>query len=105
VDRPAVAEPVHRQRLGQEVDVTYRAWYRGLKTTLPPPCPGRLQHREVHHQHRQTECGTNGGNDGLSAAPAKAPDENERRSSALCQRPAIDEPDCDGKGASERRRC
>ena len=35
VDRPGpVAEPVHRRRLGQKLDVTYRmAWFRGLKTT------------------------------------------------------------------------
>ena len=41
---------------GKKLDVTYRmAWYRGLKNHLLPPCPGRDQHREVDHQHRQAE--------------------------------------------------
>ncbi len=58
VDRPgAVAEPVHRRRLGQEAR---RDLPHGLvpwsEDHLLPPCPGRDQHREVHHQHRQAEC-------------------------------------------------
>lgn len=57
VDRPGpVAEPVHRRRLGQEAR---RDLPHGLvprpEDHLLPPCPGRHQHREVHHQHRQAQ--------------------------------------------------
>lgn len=41
---------------GKKLDVTYRM---GLvprpEDHLLPPCPGRHQHREVHHQHRQAQ--------------------------------------------------
>jgi Ribonucleotide reductase, alpha subunit len=41
---------------GKKLDVTYRmAWYRGLKTTYYLRAPGRDQHREVDHQHRQAQ--------------------------------------------------
>jgi ribonucleoside-diphosphate reductase alpha chain len=69
----AVAEPVHRQRPGQEVD-NRMAWYRGLKTTYHLRALAATSTEKSTISTGKLNAVSTGGNDGLSAASAKAPD-------------------------------
>jgi ribonucleoside-diphosphate reductase alpha chain len=82
---------------GKKLDVTYRmAWYRGLKTTYYLRALAATSTEKSTISTGKLNAVSNGGNDGLSAAPAKAPDvEMSAGPAPVPKACAIDEPDCE----------
>ncbi|WP_339462219.1 ribonucleoside-diphosphate reductase subunit alpha [Pseudomonas sp. EA_105y_Pfl2_R69] len=82
---------------GKKLDVTYRmAWYRGLKTTYYLRALAATSTEKSTISTSKLNAVSNGGNDGLSAAPAKAPEvEMSAGPAPVPKACAIDEPDCE----------
>ncbi|MDD2161757.1 ribonucleoside-diphosphate reductase subunit alpha [Pseudomonas sp. MIL19] len=82
---------------GKKLDVTYRmAWYRGLKTTYYLRALAATSTEKSTISTGKLNAVSNGGNDGLSAAPAKAPEvEMSAGPAPVPKACAIDEPDCE----------
>jgi ribonucleoside-diphosphate reductase alpha chain len=82
---------------GKKLDVTYRmAWYRGLKTTYYLRALAATSTEKSTISTGKLNAVSSGGNDGLSAAPAKAPDvEMSAGPAPVPKACAIDEPDCE----------
>jgi len=82
---------------GKKLDVTYRmAWYRGLKTTYYLRALAATSTEKSTINTGKLNAVSSGGNDGLSAAPAKAPEvEMSAGPAPVPKACAIDEPDCE----------
>ncbi|MCG4454880.1 MULTISPECIES: ribonucleoside-diphosphate reductase subunit alpha [unclassified Pseudomonas] len=82
---------------GKKLDVTYRmAWYRGLKTTYYLRALAATSTEKSTVSTSKLNAVSNGGNDGLSAAPAKAPEvEMSAGPAPVPKACSIDEPDCE----------
>jgi len=82
---------------GKKLDVTYRmAWYRGLKTTYYLRALAATSTEKSTISTSKLNAVSSGGNDGLSAAPAKAPEvEMSAGPAPVPKACAIDEPDCE----------
>jgi ribonucleoside-diphosphate reductase alpha chain len=82
---------------GKKLDVTYRmAWYRGLKTTYYLRALAATSTEKSTINTGKLNAVSSGGNDGLSAAPAKAPEvELSAGPAPVPKACAIDEPDCE----------
>ncbi|WP_372877519.1 ribonucleoside-diphosphate reductase subunit alpha [Pseudomonas sp.] len=82
---------------GKKLDVTYRmAWYRGLKTTYYLRALAATSTEKSTVNTGKLNAVSSGGNDGLSAAPAKAPEvEMSAGPAPVPKACAIDEPDCE----------
>jgi ribonucleoside-diphosphate reductase alpha chain len=82
---------------GKKLDVTSRmAWYRGLKTTSYHRALAAPSTEKSTISTSKLNAVSNGGNDGLSAAPAKAPEvEMSAGPAPVPKACAIDEPDCE----------
>jgi ribonucleoside-diphosphate reductase alpha chain len=82
---------------GKKLDVTYRmAWYRGLKTTYYLRALAATSTEKSTVNTGKLNAVSNGGNDGLSAAPAKAPEvEMSAGPAPVPKACSIDEPDCE----------
>ncbi len=82
---------------GKKLDVTYRmAWYRGLKTTYYLRALAATSTEKSTINTGKLNAVSSGGNDGLSAAPAKAPQvEMSAGPAPVPKACAIDEPDCE----------
>ncbi|MBU2067111.1 MAG: ribonucleoside-diphosphate reductase subunit alpha [Gammaproteobacteria bacterium] len=82
---------------GKKLDVTYRmAWYRGLKTTYYLRALAATSTEKSTISTGKLNAVSSGGNDGLSAAPAKAPTVEAAPAPAPVPKAcAIDEPDCE----------
>ncbi len=82
---------------GKKLDVTYRmAWYRGLKTTYYLRALAATSTEKSTISTSKLNAVSSGGSDGLSAAPAKAPEvEMSAGPAPVPKACAIDEPDCE----------
>ena len=82
---------------GKKLDVTYRmAWYRGLKTTYYLRALAATSTEKSTISTGKLNAVSSGGNDGLSAAPARAPEvEMSAGPAPVPKACAIDEPDCE----------
>ena len=82
---------------GKKLDVTYRmAWYRGLKTTYYLRALAATSTEKSTINTGKLNAVSSGGSDGLSAAPAKAPEvEMSAGPAPVPKACAIDEPDCE----------
>jgi ribonucleoside-diphosphate reductase alpha chain len=82
---------------GKKLDVTYRmAWYRGLKTTYYLRALAATSTEKSTISTSKLNAVSSGGNDGLSAAAAKAPEmEMSAGPAPVPKACAIDEPDCE----------
>ncbi|TWC43038.1 ribonucleoside-diphosphate reductase alpha chain [Pseudomonas sp. SJZ079] len=82
---------------GKKLDVTYRmAWYRGLKTTYYLRALAATSTEKSTVNTGKLNAVSNGGGDGLSAAPGKAPAVEAASAPAPVPKAcAIDEPDCE----------
>lgn len=82
---------------GKKLDVTYRmAWYRGLKTTYYLRALAATSTEKSTINTGKLNAVSSGGNDGLSAAPTKAPEvEMSAGPAPVPKACAIDEPDCE----------
>ena len=82
---------------GKKLDVTYRmAWYRGLKTTYYLRALAATSTEKSTINTGKLNAVSSGGGDGLSAAPAKAPEvEMSAGPAPVPKACAIDEPDCE----------
>ncbi|MDR7026461.1 ribonucleoside-diphosphate reductase alpha chain [Pseudomonas peli] len=82
---------------GKKLDVTYRmAWYRGLKTTYYLRALAATSTEKSTINTGKLNAVSSGGSEGLSAAPAKAPEvEMSAGPAPVPKACAIDEPDCE----------
>ncbi|PKM24672.1 MAG: ribonucleoside-diphosphate reductase subunit alpha [Gammaproteobacteria bacterium HGW-Gammaproteobacteria-13] len=82
---------------GKKLDVTYRmAWYRGLKTTYYLRALAATSTEKSTINTGKLNAVSSGGSEGLSAAPAKAPEVEVSAGPAPVPKAcAIDEPDCE----------
>ncbi|WP_439859127.1 ribonucleoside-diphosphate reductase subunit alpha [Pseudomonas sp. MBLB4136] len=81
---------------GKKLDVTYRmAWYRGLKTTYYLRALAATSTEKSTINTGKLNAVSSGGGDGLSAAPAKAPEQAAPAPAPVPKACAIDEPDCE----------
>ncbi|WP_167145488.1 ribonucleoside-diphosphate reductase subunit alpha [Pseudomonas sp. OTU750018] len=82
---------------GKKLDVTYRmAWYRGLKTTYYLRALAATSTEKSTINTGKLNAVSSGGSEGLSAAPAKAPEVGMSAGPAPVPKAcAIDEPDCE----------
>ncbi|MDO9622643.1 MAG: ribonucleoside-diphosphate reductase subunit alpha [Pseudomonas sp.] len=82
---------------GKKLDVTYRmAWYRGLKTTYYLRALAATSTEKSTVNTGKLNAVSSGGNDGLSAAPVKAPEiEMSAGPAPVPKACSIDEPDCE----------
>jgi ribonucleoside-diphosphate reductase alpha chain len=82
---------------GKKLDVTYRmAWYRGLKTTYYLRALAATSTEKSTISTGKLNAVSSGGNNGLSAAPGKAPEvEMSAGPAPVPKACAIDEPDCE----------
>jgi ribonucleoside-diphosphate reductase alpha chain len=81
---------------GKKLDVTYRmAWYRGLKTTYYLRALAATSTEKSTINTGKLNAVSSGGDSGLSAAPAKAPEQAAPAPAPVPKACAIDEPDCE----------
>ncbi len=81
---------------GKKLDVTYRmAWYRGLKTTYYLRALAATSTEKSTINTGKLNAVSSGGDSGLSAAPAKAPEQAAPAPAPIPKACAIDEPDCE----------